>query len=352
MELPNQHNSYGYIYCTTNLVDSKKYIGQHAGKAEDRYIGSGKYFKRAVKTHGRESFQKEILQFCIDADDLNESEIYWIDYFGAYKSDLFYNFDKGGNCPTRGIPMTQEAKDHLSKLNKGKGLGKKMNLNDEQRARIGAPRLGKSPSEETRKKMSVARIGTKLSEATRLKMSESGKGGVVSEETRDKISKGHTGKTVSEETREKLRQVQLNLSEEQRKTISDRLCKSHLGKKQSSETIEKRASKLRGKSMHPNTRVACLKAKIGSKWTEEAKANMSANRIGKMVGKENHKSREVVKLDLNGNLIDTYVTISVAAKSFGKNRATNINNVLSGFSKTAYGFKWMYLENYNKLNNI
>ena len=38
-----------YIYLTTNLINNKKYVGQHTGKLNDSYLGSGIHFLRAVK---------------------------------------------------------------------------------------------------------------------------------------------------------------------------------------------------------------------------------------------------------------------------------------------------------------
>ena len=46
-----------YIYLTTNLINNKKYIGQHYGKLDDNYIGSGNTFKKAV-----ENMEKKILK--------------------------------------------------------------------------------------------------------------------------------------------------------------------------------------------------------------------------------------------------------------------------------------------------
>lgn len=42
---------YGYIYLTTNLINGKKYIGQHASPVfePDRYIGSGVILWKAIK---------------------------------------------------------------------------------------------------------------------------------------------------------------------------------------------------------------------------------------------------------------------------------------------------------------
>lgn len=85
------------IYCTTNIINGKKYIGRDSNNNPE-YLGSGSYFKRAVKKYGKENFKKQILQDCVDFEDLNESEKYWIDYFGAVKSDLFYNINEGGEA--------------------------------------------------------------------------------------------------------------------------------------------------------------------------------------------------------------------------------------------------------------
>lgn len=85
----------GIVYCTTNLVNGKKYIGQTTS-SNPRYLGSNKHLGNAVRKYGLSNFTREILQDNIPIEFLNESEIYWIDYFGADKSDLFYNITKGG----------------------------------------------------------------------------------------------------------------------------------------------------------------------------------------------------------------------------------------------------------------
>ena len=46
---------YGYIYLTTNLINGKKYIGQHRSKEFDKsYFGSGVVLLKALeKQNGR-----------------------------------------------------------------------------------------------------------------------------------------------------------------------------------------------------------------------------------------------------------------------------------------------------------
>ena len=57
-----------YIYLTTNLIDGKKYIGQHAGSVNDNYLGSGVLLTKAIEKYGKENFKKEILEICKKSD--------------------------------------------------------------------------------------------------------------------------------------------------------------------------------------------------------------------------------------------------------------------------------------------
>lgn len=84
-----------YIYLTTNLINNKKYIGQHKGELNDNYLGSGIAFLEALEKYGKENFKKEILEIC-NPEELNEKEKYWIAYYNAYEDDNYYNLTRGG----------------------------------------------------------------------------------------------------------------------------------------------------------------------------------------------------------------------------------------------------------------
>ena len=90
----------------------------------------------------------------------------------------------GKNNPMYGKHLTEEAKKHLSEINKGKTV-----------------------SESTRKKLSEINKGRKHTEETKRKISERQLGvkrGPHSEEHRRKIAQANTGKTHSEDTKKKL----------------------------------------------------------------------------------------------------------------------------------------------------
>ena len=138
----------GVIYCTTNLINGKKYIGQDSND-NSLYLGSSIRLKRAIKKHGKEFFIKEILQNnCVSKRELDEAERYWIDYFGAVRSDLFYNLADGGS----GGMSELKKKDFVAHPNSIKALLEN--------------RLT-THSKESRKLMRQARLGSKMPEKTR-----------------------------------------------------------------------------------------------------------------------------------------------------------------------------------------
>ena len=89
---------YGYIYETTNLINGKKYIGQHVSKTFDEdYYGSGKVFLNALRKNGKENFKVEILEWCKTDKELGEAEYRHIKEADAVNSPNYYNIVPGGD---------------------------------------------------------------------------------------------------------------------------------------------------------------------------------------------------------------------------------------------------------------
>jgi hypothetical protein len=114
------------VYITTNLINGKKYIGKDENNINS-YIGSGIEISNAIKKYGRKNFIKEILAECENSEQLNELEIYYIEYFNAQKSDLFYNIAPGGtggkvakNYKYREIPVLEINPINFDVVNKYK----------------------------------------------------------------------------------------------------------------------------------------------------------------------------------------------------------------------------------------
>ena len=73
------------IYCITNKVNGKQYVGQTVRSAEERFKEHCRdkkmYISKAIRKYGKENFIVETIDSALLIDDLNEKEIYWIDKF-------------------------------------------------------------------------------------------------------------------------------------------------------------------------------------------------------------------------------------------------------------------------------
>lgn len=103
-----------YIYLTTNLINGKKYIGQHKGEPNDNYLGSGVVLVKAIEKYGKENFKKEILEFCTE-ENIDEKEKYWIKKFNAVEDENFYNKSEGGQKGDGWKSAAKWMKEHPNK---------------------------------------------------------------------------------------------------------------------------------------------------------------------------------------------------------------------------------------------
>lgn len=104
-------HSMGIIYKVTNNFNNKIYIGQTIQPYQKRWnhhleeskLGSETKFHRAIRKYGKDAFRVEVIEE-IPNEDLNEREIYWIDYYNSYNNG--YNSTPGGDNPPRNdIPV-------------------------------------------------------------------------------------------------------------------------------------------------------------------------------------------------------------------------------------------------------
>lgn len=112
---------YGVIYCITNIINNKKYIGQtirdlsirkreHIGQSNN---GSDLAIHQAIRKYGENNFEWSIIDQAYSQEDLDNKEIYWIDYYDSYY-DGGYNMAKGGQFNLSDCP------DEMSEMRGGK----------------------------------------------------------------------------------------------------------------------------------------------------------------------------------------------------------------------------------------
>ena len=204
---------YGIIYKITNKINGKVYIGQtiekrgfkgryeYSGEGIERGFNYYKHFKamnkhynshlyNAIKKYGFEAFEvDEEFDIAYSKEELDKLEIKYIKEFNCLNPNG-YNDQTGGNTHE----VSEITKQKMSKNNSGEGnpmYGRRHS--NEAKELISKANKGKEISEETRQKLSKSLTGRHHSEETKQRIREKSKGKTVSEETKKKISNGRKG---------------------------------------------------------------------------------------------------------------------------------------------------------------
>lgn len=139
------------VYCHTNKINGKRYVGITKQKPEVRWCnGHGydtQYFRRAIDKYGWEEFTHEILFTNLTEDAAKQKEIELIAKWDLTNPSKGYNITMGGDG-TANYHHTESAKLKMSIAKMG------TKIPDSVKVKMSKSALGKTKSDATRKKMS------------------------------------------------------------------------------------------------------------------------------------------------------------------------------------------------------
>ena len=192
------------VYCHTNKINGKKYIGITSMSVNKRWQnGNGyknnRHFNGAIQKYGWENFEHKIIFNNLTKEEAEAQEKFLIKLYQTNDRFFGYNISNGGEAKGK---HSKETKENLSKLAKERYRKEKN------------PMYNRKHTKEAKQKMSKALKGRTISEEQRKKLSASLKGRKVSQETRKKLSKALKGKPSKtkgikrkEETKKKISQA-------------------------------------------------------------------------------------------------------------------------------------------------
>jgi len=287
----------GIIYCVTNLVNGKKYIGQTIRTLELRkkqhlitYEKSSLPFHRALLKYGVENFSWNIIDTSSSKNELNEKEKYWIKKLESYAStQQGYNVHEGGKGGNTFKWMTKDNYDlmieKLRKINIGNDILQKwyLSASDEEKKEMieKAKRANSNKSKEEKDKIIKKRV-SKWKETWNNK-SDNEKLLLRQRKSTIMNNKSNEEKAISIS---KMAKTMSKKSQEEKKAISKKISKALLGKsKYENKTEEEK------KVIFNNYSNAAKNKKSWSfeKTEEELKAISNKNRITRQAWSDEKK---------------------------------------------------------------
>jgi group I intron endonuclease len=168
--------SFGTVYCITNLVNGKKYIGQTILRVEDRWQEHKNHSRiydypiyRAMRKYGVESFCLEIVDSAKTRDELDQKERSWIKSMQTLLPNGYNAID---GPPGKSTGVSEVTRKMLSDKMKERWL------REDYREKMKVSTVGVCHgirTEAQKKRMSDAKRGKKLSEANKRNIGEASK---------------------------------------------------------------------------------------------------------------------------------------------------------------------------------
>lgn len=181
---------YGWIYCITNLINNKKYVGQTMSKYgyKIRWREHKKclrnnnhknnHLQNAWNKYGEKSFEFILLhEFICNTekelkDMLDKIEIYYINKWDLLNRDMGYNIASGGS---NGNPFASKTEDEMRKYGELRSKIAKNwwnNISDDKREqwikKTSASRKGKNMGKDNQQSKMVAMINKRTNEIIKI----------------------------------------------------------------------------------------------------------------------------------------------------------------------------------------
>ena len=189
------------IYKTTNNINGKIYIGKDSNN-NPYYLGSGVYLKKSIKKYGRENFTKEIVEHCT-LQNINEREIFWIDFYKSTNPKIGYNKTFGGDGAN-----SFELYDNMDELRKKlSDAQKEIWSRPGMREKISKMHLGRKRPPETSKRISENKLEFYKVQENRDALREALAKTINSPERLKERAEAMKGKRVCELTEESINKI-------------------------------------------------------------------------------------------------------------------------------------------------
>jgi len=113
-----KEKQFHFVYITTNIINNKQYVGDHSTNnlEKDNYLGSGKYFIKALNEYGKENFKREIINFFDTKQQSFDAQEKYINEYNTLVPNGYNIHPTGGS---KAGYCSEEARKKISESNKG-----------------------------------------------------------------------------------------------------------------------------------------------------------------------------------------------------------------------------------------
>jgi hypothetical protein len=186
-----------------------KYFGKCTSRQPEKYLGSGKYWRRHLNKHGKEHVLTTQVWSFDSQEEATKFALRFSDEYAIVESEEWANLiDENALDGTPvGIIFSDEHKANITKA--------LLNRSAELKERIRLSNIGKKHTNETKEVLRLASTGRTHSQETKDKVSKALKEAhkknpkITLDETKKKISIAGLGKKRSDETKRRMREAWL-----------------------------------------------------------------------------------------------------------------------------------------------